>query len=436
MNKSNQSAYYTLIFIFVASISTIGLLIERHQSGILGFAYFSAFFSYFWLVRFHRDSRFLFSLGIFARLMLFLSLPTLSDDIYRFIWDGRILDNGLNPYAHLPQFYLNQDNLVGLDQLLFDRLNSKPYFTIYPPLNQLIFWLSVHFGNDSFLITANIIRTLILAADIGLFLLLRKILLNHKLEANLSFWFLLNPLIILEFTGNIHFEAFVIFFILLALFLLRSKKLMAGSLALGGAIATKLLPMIFLPAMLFRYKWKKGILMVSLALIATALTFIPIISTETISNLETSFDLYFRKFEFNASIYFILREIGFFMTGYNIIDQLGPALSVLDIIAIISLAIFGNRAGWKIEKIWLFILFTHLLLSTTVHPWYTLPLIPLGLIAGYYFPILWSLMIFSTYFGYSQSGFELSPIWVVFEYGSVFTFLIFEILNKRNESFG
>ncbi|MEQ9229236.1 MAG: hypothetical protein RIF46_01035, partial [Cyclobacteriaceae bacterium] len=75
--------------------------------------------------------------------MLFAT-PSLSDDFYRFIWDGRLLAHGIHPFAELPGFYLDPSlNIPGIDQSLFDNLNSKEYFTIYPPFAQLIFLISV-----------------------------------------------------------------------------------------------------------------------------------------------------------------------------------------------------------------------------------------------------------------------------------------------------
>jgi uncharacterized membrane protein len=241
-------------------------------------------------------------------------------------------------------------------------------------------------------------------------------------------------LIILEFTGNVHFEAIVIFFLLMGLHFLNEKKMVLGGFSIGGAIATKLVPFIFLPAILFKLKWKNGILVVGFAMMIAGVTLIPLISPQLISNLHSSLDLYFRKFEFNASIYFLFREIGYFFTGYNIIGKLGPVLSLIDFIAILLISLYGARAGWKLEKTILFILLIHLSLSTTVHPWYILPLIPLGIISGYYFPILWSLFIFSTYLGYTPGGYEPSAFWLVSEYMCLFVFLTFEIFNHKNVS--
>ncbi|MFY0599712.1 MAG: DUF2029 domain-containing protein [Cyclobacteriaceae bacterium] len=433
MDRSERSAYYSLVTIFIASISAIAFFIDRSQSFVLGIAYFSAFFSYFWVVKFHSSEKLLLPIGILVRLFFFLSLPNLSDDVFRFIWDGRLLANGMDPYSNIPQFYVNRGNEVnGLSLSLFEKLNSPLYYSVYPPLNQLIFWIS-SFGGESLLFSTNIIRAFILAAEIASFFLLKKILMQHQKSEQLAFWFFLNPLVLLEFTGNLHFEAIVIFFLLLGFYLLGKNKNISSGAVLGGAIATKLLPLIFLPAILFKWKWKKGFIISLISFTVAVLTFLPLISSDLLTNIQKSLGLYFQSFEFNASIYFLIREIGFYIKGYNIIGVLGPALSVGTIVSIMIISIYGSIKKWKIEKTTLVILSVYLFFSTTVHPWYILTLIPIGLLSGYYFPVFWSLIVFVTYFGYNKTGFELSGSWIVFEYASLFLFICIELLYRKHE---
>ena len=435
MHESNKPSFYSLTFILIAAISAIALVIERHQTFLIGTALFSAFLSYFWLIWFHRESRILFALGILARLVLFMGLPSLSDDVFRFIWDGKLLAEGINPYLHTPRFVLdNMAKTPGLDLNLFSKLNSPDYYTVYPPLNQLIFWVSAALGGNSSLIATNVIRTLIFAAEIASFFLLRTLLKTQGKNQNLAAWYFLNPLVIMEFTGNLHFEAFVILFILIGLNLMYLKKNGLAGIALVLGIATNLLPLIFLPAIVINHNWKRGILISAIAVSACIVTFYPFISNELIANFKSSLGLYFQKFEFNASIYFLLREVGFMIKGYNTIGVLGPVLSLVSASAILTIAFIGARKKWPFEKTMLLILLSYLLFTTTVHPWYILALIPLGLISGFYFPIFWSLLICCTYLGYRANGFELSGVWIVFEYVSLLIFLYFEFSKSNHET--
>ena len=326
----------------------------------------------------------------------------------------------------------------GLNEEFFGRLNSPGYYTVYPPLNQVIFWVSALIGGyDHLLLSVNVIRFILLMADIGSLLLLRRVLamraeergqvINHKL----AYWFFLNPLVILEFTGNLHFEGLVIFFLLLGVRAFYQRKIVIQGLSLAGAIATKLIPLVFLPALLFRIGIRKGFIVCFIAIFGAGITFLPLLGEALYSGLTSSIGLYFRSFEFNASIYFLLREIGYSIRGYNMIQTIGPWMAIASFALITGWAMYG---GWKRKDIMTMFLFTlciYLALTTTVHPWYSITLIPFGIAAGFYFPVVWSLMIFLTYLGYQKNGFELSMVWVWLEYLTVIGFLIFELIQKR-----
>jgi uncharacterized membrane protein len=71
------------------------------------------------------------------------------------------------------------------------------------------------------------------------------------------FIYALNPLVIIELTGNLHFEAVMIFFTLLSVWLLVTNKWILASLALTLAISAKLLPIIFLPLLFITLVGKK-----------------------------------------------------------------------------------------------------------------------------------------------------------------------------------
>jgi len=395
---------------------------------LLAFCTFS--FSYFFLLQEKGNWKYLFAVGLFARVSLFFSLPILSDDIYRFIWDGTLLKEGIHPFAELPSYYLEHPT-NGLNQALYDQLNSPNYFTIYPPLNQVLFWLSVQF-DKGWLFSANILRSVLLLADVGSFFLLRRLLKEYRRDHNLAFWYFLNPLVILEVTGNLHFEGLVVFFVLLGLLGYQIKNNLAATGGFGLAIGTKLLPIIYLPYLFFQGLRNKRWWVSVAAGIIGFLTLTPLLNQTFISGMSSSLDLYFRKFEFNASFYFIAREIGYWIYGYNNIAKIGPLLSVISALGILSVSSIAAIRGWKLPGTFLAILSIYLLFGTVIHPWYIIPLLVFGLLSGYWYPVLWSFMIFLTYAGYSRTGFEL-PLWiVVLEYVSVFIFAFIELKRHSN----
>lgn len=431
MQKESNTARLTAGFIFFAGISATAFMVPRHLGWMLLFSYFTAFFGYFWLCRGHLSLRTIFTIGVVARVLLFLSMPSLSDDIYRFIWDGTLLQHGLSPYAGLPGHFLSQD-IPELTRDLYAQLNSPEYYSVYPPLNQLFFWLGTSLG-DSWLQQTNTLRVCLLLADIGSFYFLHKWIVLKRKSTNLLSWFFLNPLLILEVIGNLHFEGMVIFFLIFSLYQLEKGRAIPGGVGIGLAMATKLLPMIFLPAVLLRFWFKKGFIACLTAFLICLATFLPFFVSDTFAGMGASLGLYFQKFEFNASIYFLLREVGFWLTGYNTIATLGPLLSVLTLPGILGLAFLGKHYQWPLAKTFLFSLSLYLALATTVHPWYILPLLAFGLFSGFYYPVVWSLMIFVTYFGYQENGFELSTWWIAFEYMIVLGAFAIEITKKPYE---
>ncbi|MEP1094411.1 MAG: glycosyltransferase 87 family protein [Cyclobacteriaceae bacterium] len=434
MRKGQPFGFYSFTFLFILAIFSIGNFIEREQSWALLSAYITAFVSYLFIVQEKDSFRLLLGLGVLVRLSLFVSMPSLSDDIYRFIWDGTLLSNGIHPFDQLPGFYLSQ-NIPGITQELYNKLNSSEYFTIYPPINQFVFWLSTTLGGGSWLASANVIRVLLLAAEIGSFWMIIHLLKRYEKSTQLVFWFFLNPLVILEFVGNIHFEGFVLFFLLAGIYWFEKIRIILAGSALGLAIGTKLLPLIYLPYVFFNGLKNKKWHVAVIAGFVSVLSLIPMLNESFLEGMQSSLNLYFQKFEFNASFYFVAREIGYQFYGYNKIADIGPLLSVVSMISILTISIYATVKDWGVPKTILFILLTYLMFATTVHPWYTVPLIAFGVLSGYYFPIIWSLMIFVTYLGYSAVGFHLPNSLVFLEYLVVLIFLILELRkNKQTKS--
>lgn len=429
-----KTAEYTFLFILVVSISFLGLGVSRDETPALLLIYGVAFFSYVWTVRLTTISwKVLLAGGMLIRIALLWGLPALSDDFYRFIWDGTLLQHGINPFGVLPGEALQMD-VPGIDKAFFELLNSPNYFTIYPPLNQAIFWLSAQIGGPgNWLLSVNVMRFFLIGADIGTFFLLTVLLKKHGKSIKNAFWFFLNPLVILEFTGNLHFEGLVIFFLILGIHQFDQARVFGQGIGFAGAISTKLVPLIFLPAVLLKQWPRKGLLVCVVAGGVALLTFIPMIGSALVSGMGASIGLYFQSFEFNASVYFLIREIGFMIVGYNLIQQIGPWLGVTTFILIMAWAFVGARFKKDLPMILMGSLVIYLLLSTTVHPWYVIPLIPLGILSGFYFPVVWSLMIFLTYIGYATEDFHLPMGWIFFEYLTVMTMMVIEYFRHSKK---
>ena len=267
--------------------------------------------------------------------------------------------------------------------------------------------------------------------DIGTIFLIYKLLPKFNIEKKWVLLYALNPLIIIELIGNLHHEGIVIFFIMLSLILLHTEKVLLAGIAMAGAIATKILPILFCPLIFFYLKGTKRWIFAVSTFVATAILFYPLIHDVTIiTNILDSADLYLRKFEFNGGLYYLYRAFGQAIYGYNTIQTLGPILMSTSVVFIVSIAIlplFKKVETSHLPVLMMMTYASYVLLSITIHPWYVALLIPLSLFTPYRSPILWSGLILATYINYSfDSYFE--PLWVVaIEYILFYGYLIFEI---------
>ncbi len=377
-----------------------------------------------------------FFLGLAAllRVSLIFALPLLSDDVYRFIWDGRLLIAGYNPFDQLPAAYLNQ-GIPGIDQALFAELNSPDYFTIYPPVAQGIFAVACWLFPTSIWGSAVVMKVFLVGFELGSLYLLPRLLRHFKLPIKNALLYALNPLVILEISGNLHFEGAMVFFLLLALWYLVNEKWDFSALAMGLSIVSKLLPLIFLPLLLRRLGWWKSIRYYFIVGLGVLLLFAPLISGVFLTNFGDSLDLYFRRFEFNASIYYLLRWVGYQSSGYNLIAYIGPSLAGLVLLGVLLYTLLERKPSWEnFPQAMLFAICLYLFCTTTIHPWYTILPVVLCCFTRFRFPVLWSILIFLTYANYSGAEYAENLWLVAVEYSLVFCLLLVEWTGLYNFS--
>ncbi len=380
--------------------------------------------------------KFLLGAGILFRLLFLFSLPNLSQDFYRFIWDGELLLNGMNPYLSTPAELVSSGfPLFENAEALFNGMGnlSAGNHSNYPPLNQLIFAVSNFLSGNSILGAVVVMRLIIIAAEIGVFYFGRKLLIDLNLPKNRIFWYLLNPFIIIELTGNLHFEAVLIFFLIWSLYLLHSGKWLWSAVLLACAVSIKLIPLLFLPLFFRKLGWKKALGYYSLVAAVNIILFLPFLSIEFLSNYIQTIGLWFQKFEFNASIYYLIRWIGYQVEGYNILVYTGKPLAAAIFLAVVSMAFLRrNKTSTGLITVMLFAMTIYYLLATTVHPWYlALPVI-LCIFTNYSFPLAWSLVVVLSYSAYSNASFQ-ENLWLVgLEYVVVYSMLAYEIYKLNN----
>jgi alpha-1,6-mannosyltransferase len=433
----------------------IGYFVDR-QDFTHFFIVYSCFFAvYFWVlktVKKEDDFSFWLKTALILRVGLVFAMPNFSDDIYRFIWDGRLINMGINPFDFKPVYYF--ENKLYTDVLtpeLYQFLNSKNYHTVYPSVCQAFFSFAVYVFPKSIYGATLVIKTIVCSFDIGSIFLIRKLLKNgqngssdgqlkspaidSQYAIHNTLIYALNPLIIIELCQNIHFEGVAIFFFLLAIFLIQKNKMVVGSIAFSLSIATKILPLMFLPFFLKNLGWRKAIGYYLMVGIFTILIFLPLYNATFLPNLKSSLDLYNKKFEFNASIYYLVREVGFWIKGFNWGQFTTPYLNALVVLSIGFLFLKQKKSEtFDLESFFTNCLFAYsiyCLFAATVHPWYASFALLFSVFTKFRYPSVWTYFIGLTYIHYAY-GVYLENYWVIaLEYLVVVGLAVYEFKDIR-----
>lgn len=399
------------------------------------------FFLCFKLVQFEKwNFKFLLAIGILFRLVFLIAEPNLSQDFYRFIWDGELVSHFMNPYLQVPNTMIeHSDVVIANAQELYNGMGnlSAKHFSNYPPLNQLIFGLAVLLGGKSILGSVIVMRGTIILADIGIFYFGRKLLKNINQSPHLIFWYFINPLVIIELTGNLHYEGVMLFFFVWALYLLSVHKWQWAAVVYACSISVKLVPLLFLPLFLKHFKFKKAIGFYMIIGVTSLLLFAPFYDSEFLNNYSKTIGLWFSNFEFNAGLYNAIKQIGvqFDAKPWELIKTYGKITPIVTIIAVLLFTFLRKNEKLSVlitSMLW--VLTLYYFISATVHPWYIIFLVVLTAFTKYRYAFIWSAAIVLSYYAYSLTDFKESLWLLAIEYISVFSFLIYELVAYRNKT--
>jgi alpha-1,6-mannosyltransferase len=377
-----------------------------------------------------------FVAGILFRLAVFGFGPQWSDDVYRFLWDGELLKMGENPYLQTPGKWQeeNQNSDDAYLNHLFQNLNSPDYYSVYPPLNQAVFWIgakaSMGFAWNGFMG----LRLILLLGEIGVFFLLLRILRTFQKPENLLILYWFNPLVILEITGNFHFEGLVLLFLLASIDRFTANKMTFSGGFWGLAIGMKLLPLIFAPSFFFSSQTRKDLAFWSGVSVAVILSFVWLWVDQSYVNFFQSLRLYQEKFEFNASLYYLFREVGFWIQGYNIIETLTKILSLATLIGIVFFS-WKRRPNSTLEllDLWVLIYLIYLIFQPIIHPWYIIPALGLSLFTKKNAFLIWSFAVIFSYQAYGNVDFKENSIFLFLEYFLVYAAIYLDYFRPKRK---
>jgi alpha-1,6-mannosyltransferase len=187
--------------------------------------------------------------GLIFRASLLGVVPGfLSDDLYRYVWDGLVQQAGINPYRYPPEA---AEMAFLRDDTVFPLINRKWAPTIYPPGAQLFFRAMAWLQPGSLLL----MKGGILLADAATLCLLLALLKHLRADRARVLLYAWNPLVIVELGLSGHLDGLMIPMVLLAFWLSFKKRPWLAGLALGAATLVKLYPALLLPVLVRRRPW-------------------------------------------------------------------------------------------------------------------------------------------------------------------------------------
>lgn len=234
----------------------------------------------------------LLGVALLIRLTLIALPPTLSDDAFRYLWDGRVASAGFNPYREAP----DSPSFVPLRDALWNRLPHKQVPTVYPPLALAAFSIAARFP-----VPLPIWKLLATAADLLACTLLLALARRSGLPEERVAWYAWNPLVALEVSGMGHVDALgaaACIGAVLAISIVPRRPFAAGAAAAAGILA-KLAPLAALPMWARQSRRPWVFLLGALGLSGLALA--PVVLS--VGGLPPGLATYGLSWEFNGPLY-------------------------------------------------------------------------------------------------------------------------------------
>ena len=316
-----------------------------------------------------------------------------SDDVNRYVWEGKVILEGINPYHYSPSS--SQLNFLSSTNLeLWQGINHKEWTAIYPPFALLVMTITAWVSPT--ILASKIAFTLF---DIGTIFVLILLLKRLKMPMRGMVLYAFNPLILYAFSGHGHLDSLQMFFMFLSILLYYKKRWGWMFACIGLSVCSKYTSIIILPFLLNRENWKFSFLF----LVAFFLPFLPF---ESLSGVFDSLGRFGTKMQFNDSLHGI---INYFITDISISSKIAYLIIFLWYIYFYLTSDGPLRGG---------LVFTTVLLlfSPTIHYWYLSWIIPfIVFFPSYAWLILCTTIVF--YFNvFGREDFGKSTIDVLMEY--------------------
>ncbi len=247
VKKSHFSFFWLLSSIGLLVLARVFSSVESNYTGGIYYILFTLFYALIVFIFFRKaedmasipTSVFCLGVGILA-----LGEPLFENDHYRYLWEGKVVFSGGNPYRYAPISRVLEDLSFSVkDKIAFNQLT-----TIYPPLALIWFGLGGYFDFPIGLFIMVLLNSLIV------------VLIYQKLRFRLKPWYMLIlfPWVQKEFIQAIHIDLLAGYFFLLWLLSFHRCSLRKQAWLLGLSIWTKVLALVALPIFLLQRRYKLG----------------------------------------------------------------------------------------------------------------------------------------------------------------------------------
>lgn len=347
--------------------------------------------------------------------VLIVSPPVLSDDLYRYLWEGRLWLEGHNPFRRSP----DDPTLTGLRDVHWSSINNKPLASIYPPFSQLLFIVSAWLGG-----TVWAVKLIALAAHVSSVALVGKVCGDDR-SAPLTLG--LNPLLLSESALNGHFDILCGTSLLLAGWYASRSAFARAAAAVCTAVGLKIIGLVGLPLL-----WKRPKALLSAGLVSMLLL-LPLGWWRPITDPISGVGQFAQRWRGNESLFAVVEWLAEVALGPTQASFLARATVVFLVIVACGLVVRRRVPDMQAARALVWVV---LLLSPQVHPWYLAWLLPLEVAARGRAGLVWSAAILLAYAPLDRwvsDGVWVMPVELqAIEYGAVVLALL---VDPRRPSF-
>jgi len=342
---------------------------------------------------------------------LLLAPPLLSDDLYRYLWEGRIWLEGFNPYRLAPDDLA----LVPLRDEVWLKINNPAIGSIYPPLSQLLFVVAAWFGGQVWMV--KLLALLAHAVTAGFVARIAK---SSQAPIALA----LNPLLLSESALNGHLDILCGLALLVTAWALAQQRYARAGIAACAAIGLKVVGLALLPLFARRPKVLLGVSFASVLLL------VPLAASRAPVDPVSGAGQFASRWRGNESLFALADWASRQCVGDASADLAARSMMVLAFLLLCALVVKRRVPSLSAAR---FLIWSVLLLSPQVHPWYLAWLLPIELVAGGSAGLVWSAAVLCAYAPldlWVSQGVWRMPAWLqIFEYSIVALALIVDPLR-------